>query len=1226
MIRAWPGGGKGSLASLGSAELAVPLCPQCNGEMVLRTARQGQNAGGQFWGCRAFPRCRGTRPHDPEAQPDAPLAQQRESTAPRKLGLPQSVRLTACLPAHTAVFHQHAYAPRSAVQAFSFLDDHPARLACSQWRSEWPVERPAYEDISTPAWLPSVWKLLNAGSVLGMSPSLEFALTDTLGSCEATTEEEWASAARQLPLLAMAPLTRRPSGLDSDSEWQFLSTFATRYTPPGLMRHWLHQVPLSTLCRNDAIAASSQRVDFCFMPPGVKPIVVEIDGGQHESLLFAKDDSSRDALLESSGWTVIRITTKELDQGHGAGLEVLEKALRDLAVISEDDLLPEARWLLAGQVVMQIQSVLTHAIRDARVNAGPGGRITIEVADLPVFRGEDATAIVKAAIDDLNGLIGDVCEALGIVSPAPITLAADGSPSLRLRFSGDDGSGVLVQQSCMPFDALQTTLLMGTFEPMHVARPAAERLLDRVFRHATFREGQFEALERAVCGHDTIVLLPTGAGKSVIYQLAGLLRPGLTIVVAPLISLIEDQITNLRANGLDRVVGISSRSEEPIEELLKVLGLRHFWLCYVAPERFQMDSFRERLRQLTAATPISLVAVDEVHCVSEWGHDFRPAYLNLAKSARTYCSHKGEPPPIIGLTGTASRSVLKDAQRSLEIAGATSVITPRTFDRPELSFEIHQCRSRDKPSVLLGILESLPEAFRVPRDQFFQAHGEKTYAGLVFCIHVNGPYGIMDVANSINRATHVAAKPYGTTTPREYRADQWKEHLTRSTRDFKRNRLPLLVCTTAFGMGIDKPNVRYSIHYNLPKSIESFYQEAGRTGRNREESRCIILYSVDDEKQVDAVLSPAVDRDEVARIVERASWDRQDDVLRNLFFHKESFSGEHADASGLDRLIGELAIDGSTGHEHVSFDLIDEDPTGRQNGKSVEQALQRLVTVGAVSDYSRDYVRKSFTVEKSGADKTAMIASLCDYVSTYQRQRAEGIASRASEWLQDPYGVFVGKLVRLLVGFVYEVVERGRRQALSEILRVCRRAKSSEDIRREILLYLEQSRFTGMLDRLLDKDAAGISSVLDALNEIASPLDAAELRSQCARMLNDYPDQPSIRLLLAAAEAVCTDADADAIRENVLAAVDDAVKRYRLPQADVFDIVVAIGNSVAASNPGTAFAIVQGAVESSEDRRGAVRRLVRGAGTVLRPQIYGLLVSDLNKRVRVLVSGGNDGR
>ena len=355
--------------------------------------------------------------------------------------------------------------------------------------------------------------------------------------------------------------------------------------------------------------------------------------------------------------------------------------------------------------------------------------------------------------------------------------------------------------------------------------------------------------------------------------------------------------------GIDRSIGITSGigSRNEREQILDAFASGNYLFCYVAPERFQTQPFRERLRTLTVASPVSLIAVDEAHCVSEWGHDFRTSYLNLGRVAREYCSFGGTAPPLVALMGTASKIVLKDVQRELGITDIEAIITPSSFDRPELHFSILKCRSSLKSSLVLGFLNRMPFDFGMSRGSFFQPAEDHTASGLVFCPFVNSEYGVVDIAKGLSKALGIPVTFYSGGAPRGFEAGQWNEVRQANAARFRRNQDPLMVCTKAYGMGIDKPNVRYTVHLDLPESIESFYQEAGRAGRDKQRAECAIVVSNDHPSRSERLLNPNTSLEEIARGTKNIPWQERDDVVRALWFHVQAFKGEAIELDDIQR-------------------------------------------------------------------------------------------------------------------------------------------------------------------------------------------------------------------------------------------------------------------------------------------------------------------------------------
>jgi ATP-dependent DNA helicase RecQ len=366
-----------------------------------------------------------------------------------------------------------------------------------------------------------------------------------------------------------------------------------------------------------------------------------------------------------------------------------------------------------------------------------------------------------------------------------------------------------------------------------MAAPDKFALLRRYFGYTAFRPGQAELIDAILSGRDVLGVMPTGAGKSLCYQIPALMLEGLTVVISPLISLMKDQVSALQEAGVSAACLNSSLSRAEYSQTIDRVFSGELKILYLAPERLQ----KAEALGFTGRRPIPLVVVDEAHCVSQWGHDFRPSYLRIAEFIGSL-----KPRPLTAaFTATATPRVRDDIRRllspespgpdSAEEGGREFFTLTTGFDRANLYFEVQ--RPRDRQAALLACLA-----------------GRKGKSGIVYC-------ATRKTVEEIHRL--LLARGYGAA---RYHAGLEDGERRKNQEDFLYDRCTLMVATNAFGMGIDKSNVSFVIHYNMPKNIESYYQEAGRAGRDGEKADCILLYSPQDVRINSYLITNSVSEEE----------------------------------------------------------------------------------------------------------------------------------------------------------------------------------------------------------------------------------------------------------------------------------------------------------------------------------------------------------------------------
>lgn len=1157
-------------------------CPDCGNPMVLRTARKGRYAGKQFYGCSTYPKCKTIVDVNGDDN-GIPLEQEQSKFLSIEFPSIRS-RPPLQMPVKVECIPNKPGTQSALFETISVSNNLPRILkrstlgsgyqhALAQWRLDFPYPVVLPADLPYRSVISVAEKILKRGSTTLCSPLLQKFIDKELKDTIDFEDSQWIELLTSIIIRDRSRFTQQ--NFDSDAERDFYQNLLPSLAPERDIHAWVFpQISAASLAPEGINPASKQRVDFLISHPSGIRCVVEVDGMQHQASEQA--DQDRDQSLRNNGFDVIRIPVKEINTGSGTNIEALRELLTEMPITGKPNTkstLDESLGLV--KAASQVQIAVFEAVKGGHLPIKVNESIWTLIIDKPEWinnQNKWKTA-VDAATRDITRLLHelyflhwgiDLNFRLNIIysTDKPQNTGVVISFNSKISWAEFEIPVFEISDIFLPFQITQS--LQGA-ESVQISEPnqgSVEYLLDYIFQRKSFLEGQWEAIRRTLKGQDSILLLPTGGGKSLAFQLASLLLPGPCLVIDPLIALIEDQLDNLQASGIDRAVGITSQlSRDEKRVALDAFSAGNYIFAYVAPERLQMTDFRRALRGLTTSASISVIAIDEAHCVSEWGHDFRTSYLNIARNVRNYCEKDGIVPPLLGLTGTASRSVLRDVRRELGISDFNAIITPQSFDRPELRFQVLSCKSSEKDARLHGILSSLPNRFGIPSNVFYANRGEDTAAGLIFYPHVNGQFGVRDGYTMVRGKISNSVALYSGKAPKGIPAETWGKYKSAFADQFKNNEVAILACTTAFGMGIDKPNIRYTVHMNIPRSIEGFYQEAGRAGRDREMAQCCLVVSIDNQGRARKLLDPSTSLTEISQIVKSSSWEENDDITRAMYFHTQSFKGAHEEIKEIKRLVNE--IDDLEEVRTVAITYKDD------NDRSIrEKAVHRLVIIGVIEDYSMNYANNEIVIRLSGNGKEDIISSYIGYLMSYDRKIAENTERRIRAYVGDPFNDFVIKVVEdLTLNFIYKIVEMGRRRSLSEMMDACITDPSDEGVRRRILNYLEMGRFSESLDKAREEPEKLLENIENLIDGIDSPNTAAELRGQTARMLEAYPNSPAFLLIRSVAESMCRDSSVDIVIENFEAFVKYALAEdvWNLPIEQVVEISSVFTNQTGSS-------------------------------------------------------------
>jgi len=635
-----------------------------------------------------------------------------------------------------------------------------------------------------------------------------------------------------------------------------------------------------------------------------------------------------------------------------------------------------------------------------------------------------------------------------------------------------------------------------------------EFFLKNIFEYDKFNNGQISIIQNVLENNTTIGLLPTGGGKSLTYQLACLLQPCISFVVCPIKSLMYDQIKDLDQAYIQNIESINSDVIGPERtEILDNYSNRKYFFVFISPERFQTKDFRERLIAINSQLNFSYAVIDEVHCLSEWGHDFRTSYLNLSNTIKKYC------PTIIflGLTATASVNVLKDIQLEFN-TDQKNVKTLTDYTRPELEFIVINDNGK-KYQEITTIVDNHNQV-----DNIFDLDSENPKCGLIFTPFVNGTNGCFDLSSKLTTNFNIPVKFYSGSKPKNYQNDiDFEKYKVKVQDEYKQNKFKLLTATKAFGMGINKKNISFTVHYGMPASMESLYQEAGRAGRDKSDAKCYVLLTEENpETNVETIFNPESTYEEIQSLTEKVKWDGQD-VFRQIFLYQ----------NGLDSISKELEL------VTLLHNTYSESGTSKvvyarnlaSNKAKVEKSIYRLSNLGVIADWTvDDFFNGVFTVKYNTFTEESIKSTLLKFIKKYVDDFEFDNHSDRIKYtniLNDNSLPKFERLVKILLQWSYDKFGTNRRESLKNVYENCLKyddtIEGKESFKKSLEAYFKFTEATYILQHIAENNNKDISKwfevFYDENNNFINKDSLIDLKGNLQRFLESFQSNTGLNLI-----------------------------------------------------------------------------------------------------------------
>jgi ATP-dependent DNA helicase RecQ len=906
----------------------------------------------------------------------------------------------------------------------------------------------------------------------------------------------------------------------------------------------------------------NQQVDF-YLP--LAKLVIEIDGQQHKTDEVTRvSDTIRDNYLLTQGVTTIRISTNELRNGsYKEKVQLIKNHLsrfpnriefyKNACEKIEENQMSETeiKTKLLPTAIIRFQVLLIELLTHNYLSLNENWNFNI-------LANEDLGNFPELAINDLLIWLDNLYQlknktnfkkpkfTINVTSKksdfAITTKAINIDFSLFKRYTDENTINPdVIYLRTDYFDIVKDKnyFRVSTAEPINYNvtdedKNVLEFFLDNIFDKPKFREGQFPIISNALNRKDTIGLLPTGGGKSLCYQLPCLLQPSINFVVCPIKSLMYDQNENLVNMLVTNVSFITSDLDANERRQIETdFQQGRYLFVWISPEKFQIPSFREKITSIVANFSIAYAVVDEVHCLSEWGHDFRTSYLNLAKTIDKLSpkDENGEGKiKFIGLTATASVNVLKDIKiefsrrkQRLEDENIKSLLD---YSRKELQFEVINDKG-NKSKQIQTLLKELHDT-----ESFIETN-EK--AGLVFTPNVNGAYGCFQVSNTLNTWYQNKVSWFSGDIPKidEYdekgnktgkkinlmSSEDFKTHKKDVQKGFKGDKngigkYQILVATKAFGMGIDKQNIFYTFHYGLPSSVEALYQEAGRAGRwdkNKEENKgktgkCYVLYSPEthDSERVERLFHKDTTFAEMKEISEEVKWDGKD-IFKQVFLFTQGQNDIDEDFKIILGVINTYF----KAESKVRIFWNDAYSKLRINNDTLQKAIYRLSLLGIVSDWTTNFI-DHFEVQFKTQNETTITKSVLNYITKYEPN-----TDVETEILKVEKSTILEKSVWYLLNWTFENIAYSRKQSLKTLSDWCNQFEDSESFKSRIDSYFIFTETTFILQHIAEnpKEFEKWFDVLTTNNQFPNEVEFKKLRDSISRFLESYRNNLGLNFL-----------------------------------------------------------------------------------------------------------------